>query len=376
MENKLDKNIVVKREYQVWLKYTQGFAEPTITGRMRAIKLYEECTGNEDFSKYNSQKGIDFQEWLSDRKFNGKPISSNTKRAILINLKKYFVWLREQSGYKSKINKNSFEYLNPSRKESAIANADHLKEFPSKEYICKLVNSIKGEDEISKRNRALISFTYLTGMRDSAIISLSLRCVKIKELYIKQEPRLGVNTKFSKTNYPKIFKFDEALLKYVTDWYGYLFDKGFKPDNPLFPRAKNVLSPNIYSFQEAVEVEPCFWKSTTSIRQIFKNYEKEIGSDYYPPHSFRHSAIISALGLLQNGLDLKAISQNFGHKDVLLVLSVYGQLSPNEQLRQLNDMENKKRIEKTDDPIFDEVHAFAENIKRKIVNGKSAIYTG
>ena len=154
MENKKDKNIIVKRAYQDWQKEAKGFTEATITVSMRALKLYEEFSGYDDFVNFNVQKAMDFKEWLSKRQSNGKLISSNTKRTHLIYVKKFFVWLHEQSGYKSKINKNSLDYLNPSRQESAIAAADHIIEFPPKEYICELVDSIKGEDEICKRDRA------------------------------------------------------------------------------------------------------------------------------------------------------------------------------------------------------------------------------
>ena len=52
--------------------------------------------------------------------------------------------------------------------------------------------------EIERRDRALIAFTILTGVRDGAMASLKLKHVDIEEGQVDQDAR-DVNTKFSKT---------------------------------------------------------------------------------------------------------------------------------------------------------------------------------
>lgn len=56
------------------------------------------------------------------------------------------------------------------------------------------------ETVIDRRNRALIAFAILTGMRDRAIVSLSLRHVDLSKSppLVRQEPD-QVDTKFSKS---------------------------------------------------------------------------------------------------------------------------------------------------------------------------------
>jgi hypothetical protein len=44
------------------------------------------------------------------------------------------------------------------------------------EYVRRLVDSIVVSNEIDQRDRAMISFTLLSGMRDQAIASLPLGC--------------------------------------------------------------------------------------------------------------------------------------------------------------------------------------------------------
>ena len=308
----------------------------------RAVYLYQDYTNDDDFVNFTSDKAIDFKSWLRKRKFKGKEIAMNSYRTYLIHLRNFFTWLCTQSGYKSKINLASIEYLKVSKKESRLAAQSTIRRFPMKEYIKELITSIEDEDEIGMRNRALISFTFLTGMRDSAIISLPIRCVNIEKMYVVQNPNYGVKVKFNKIIYSKIFPFDDDLIKIFIEWIEYLKKKGFSPDDPLFPRAKIKHGNESLSFETPTEVEPKFWVSTDSLRRIFKEQAKKINKESYPPHTFRHSAIFYALRYAKDGEEIKAVSQNFGHEDIGTTLSVYAKLNPEHLLDVLARMEFKK----------------------------------
>ena len=322
------KNIKIKRKYTDWLLEARGFAESTVDQMIRAVDLYEEFTSYKDFSSFNLQKAKDFKQWLRKRMYNGKSIAFNSYRAYLIHLRKFFEWLITQPGYRSKITADSLEYLRITKKESRIVAQQPLRKFPYKEYIVNLAKSIEGQSEVERRNKALISFTFLTGMRDSAIISLPLKAVDIDRLIVCQNPVYGVRTKFSKTIYSKIFKFDEILLTNFIDWHKYLLDKGFSSTDPVFPRSRSTQGENSLSFEESTETEPIFLESTGSMRDIFKKTAAAADLPYHQPHSFRHAAIYYALKLARNADELKAISQNFGHEDVRTTLSVYAQYEP------------------------------------------------
>jgi integrase len=43
--------------------------------------------------------------------------------------------------------------------------------------------------DIARRNRALIAFTWLTGIRDGALASLKLKHVNVAETRVNQDPR-------------------------------------------------------------------------------------------------------------------------------------------------------------------------------------------
>lgn len=322
------KNETVKRNFFKWLKEASGCCNATVNSMEKAILIYEDFDGQADFGTFNSEKAIEFKKWLQKRQTKGKPLSVTTYCTYLRYLHKFFLWLSWQPGYKSKITIDTVDYLKPLGKEERIATQYIPRNFPPLEYVIKLAGAIKINSEIDKRDRAMISFTLLSGMRDKAIVSLPLGCFDENELTINQSPKLGVQTKFSKHIPTTLFIFDNTLLDYVIEWVKLLKSKGCGSQDPLFPRAKTDKGDEDLSFETASEVEPVFWQGTGRIREIFKNRAKEAGLPYYPPHTFRHLAVSLALKNCKNGEEMKAISQNFGHEHIATTLSDYANYPP------------------------------------------------
>ena len=90
------------------------------------------------------------------------------------SLKTFLKWLSCQPGYKSRIGRTDIEYLNPSDKEVRAAKQPGLKRFPALEQIRKTIFAMPTGTIIERRDRAVVAFTILTGMRDNAIASLPL----------------------------------------------------------------------------------------------------------------------------------------------------------------------------------------------------------
>jgi len=317
------KNERVKRKFIRWLREADGCCEATIGNIEKAVLIYEGFTKSADFGSYSPDKAIEFKKYLKKRESRGKPISISTYYTYLRHLRKFFTWLAWQPGYKSKIPHDSIDYLKIKEKEERMATQTTPRNYPSLEYVLNLANSIDINSEIDQRDRALVSFTLLSGMRDEAIVTLPLDCFNEENLIINQNPRAGVKTKFSKYILSSLFRFDERLIKYVIDWVKYLKGKGFGSADPLFPRSKNRRSNENLSFESATEIEPIFWQGTGRIREIFKRRSQAAGLPYFPPHTFRHLAVDLALKHCQTGEEIKAVSQNFGHEHIATTLSSY-----------------------------------------------------
>jgi integrase len=78
-----------------------------------------------------------------------------------------------------KIHVPDIDYFSLSMKDGATAKALRLRDFPSLDQVRAGIAAMPVETVIDRRNRALVAFAILTGMRDRAIVSLSLRHVDL-----------------------------------------------------------------------------------------------------------------------------------------------------------------------------------------------------
>lgn len=324
-------NEKVKNKYFEFVKESQGYSDNTLSAIKKGIYRYEEFTNYEDFGKFNKKRAIEYKKWLEEKKHpqTNKQISITTVYHYARNLKDFFKWLAYQPGYKSKISLNDVEFLKLDKQKSRVAMASKREEFPTLEQVKKVIETIKINSELDLRDRALISFTTLSGMRDSAIISLPIGCFDESKFRIAQDPKKGVKTKFRKTIHSYLFRFDEIMFEYYLDWYKYLkSEKLFGNADPIFPRNKVVNAEGTKSFMSD-SIEPAFWQSVTSMRTIFKQRFEDAGVEYFSPHTFRHLAVSLATQKCKNAEELKAVSQNFGHEDIGTTFQTYGTLNNN-----------------------------------------------
>ncbi len=320
------KNERIKRRFYRWLKEAKGYAESSIRGIEKAIRLYEDFAKHEDFALFNPKKAIGFKKWLEDKRTNGKALSNAAQYHYLRHLKGFFGYLSTQVGYKSKITPDSISYLSLEKKKVREAISPKNVDYPSLEYVKQLTNSIEVRNEIDRRDRALIAFLLLSCMRDKAITTLPIGCFNRAKLQIRQFARDGVETKFGKSYISCLIPFDSELVAYVIDWVEYLEKvKLFGSKSPLFPRSKREQIEGGLTFI-CREVEPIFWKGTGSVRQILRDRAEAAGLKYYHPHSFRHLAAYLAVKNCHNGEQLRAISQNFGHENIGTTMMTYGKL--------------------------------------------------
>ncbi len=191
-------------------------------------------------------------------------------------------------------------------------------------------------NDIALRNRALIAFTILTGMRDSAIVSLRLKHIDLLQKLVKQDPA-EVNTKFSKRIDTFFFPIGDDIAQIVIDWVNYLVkDKLYGFDAPVFPRTR-CTHDRMRSFM-ADGIEPVGWSTASPVRDIFKAAFPAAGLPYYNPHSFRNTLVQLAEKYCHTPEQFKAWSQNLGHEHVHTTFNSYGRIEPYRQGQIINGM--------------------------------------
>lgn len=327
------KNERIKRDYCRWQREAKGKSEVTVDALRKALSRFEDHTGSKDLGTFNREQAIAFKRRLAvtENVRTGEIISVATQTATLNALKEFFAWLAWQAGFKSKIHVPDIEYLSPSNKDAAAAKAAKLRDFPSLEQIQAVIKAMPTETVIDRRNRALIAFTILTGMRDQAMASLSLRHVDLTKTppLVRQEPG-SVATKFSKAINTYFLPVGEDFKGIVAEWITELRTEClFAPRDPLFPKT-HVAQDNDPTFR-VQGIEPVHWATTSPIRTIFKTAFARAGLPYFSPHSFRHTLVHHMEVVCRTPEQIKAWSQNLGHEHVATTLTSYGRIDPHRQ---------------------------------------------
>jgi integrase len=316
----------IKRRYFRDLKHIDGRAEQTIRQVEKAILRFEEFTHFADLKTFDQKQAIGFKTFMSD-----KDLAPATTFSTINAVKRFLAWLSAQPGYKSRVRKADIDYLNLPEKDIRAANAPADKKYPTLQMIETVVAQMPFETQIERRDRALIAFVAITGIRDGALISLKLKHLDCERRLVLQNPT-EVATKFSKRIDTFLFPFSEAFEHIVLDWADYLRrDLMYADHDPLFPQTALGHDEN-----------DCFtptgllrknWADASAVRKIFKEAFEAAGLPAFTPHSFRHMIVSEMYARKLSVAEFKAWSQNLGHEGAMTTLTSYGKLSVEEQGR-------------------------------------------
>ncbi len=317
----------IKHRYFGFLKEAKRQSESTVDGAAKALDRFEEYTGWRDFKTFHFQQAIGFKKKLVEQKSqkSGKELSKATLHATLTQLKRFFEWLSDKPGYKSRFQYSDAEYFNLSDKDRHIAIAQREQKVPTLEQVRHVINSMPANTDIELRNRALIAFTLLTGARISAIASMKLKHVDLIEGRVNQDAR-EVQTKFSKTFNTFFLPVGDEILRIVEEWVSYLKEnKLWGNDDPLFP-ATHIALGATRQF-EVSGLKRDHWSSASPIRKIFREAFISAGLPYFNPHTFRNTLVQLGEEICKTPEQFKAWSQNLGHEKVLTTFTSYGEVT-------------------------------------------------
>jgi integrase/recombinase XerD len=120
-----------------------------------------------------------------------------------------------------KINFSDAEYFNLSANDERIAKAVRERPAPTLEQIRHVLFSMPCGSDIERRNQALIAFALLSGARDNAIASMSLKHLDVEGRRVYQDAR-EVRTKNAKTMETWLFPVGPDIETIVVRWVHYL----------------------------------------------------------------------------------------------------------------------------------------------------------
>ncbi|MCZ4347328.1 site-specific integrase [Devosia neptuniae] len=328
----------IKRKYLTYLEEANRMASSSVDQVAAAIALFEQGTGCRDFKQFHLEQARKFKRQLQEMKNSstGKPLATATIHSRLMALKAFFKWLAGQPGYKSKITYSDADYFNTSANDARIAGASRQRPVPSIEQILHALLAMPIETILQRRDRAVFAFALLSGARDDAIASLSLRHINLARRTVDQDART-VRTKARKSFVSGFFPVGAEFEQIVADWINELTDTQlFGPDDPLFPSTRVGLGPSGHF--EALGLDRQHWKDASAIRRIFKTAFESAGLPYFNPHSFRSTLALLGERICRTTEDFKSWSQNLGHEQVLTTLTSYGAVSAHRQSQIMNEL--------------------------------------
>jgi integrase len=350
----------IKRRYFAFLKEAKGQSAPTVDAVAKALNRFEVYNRQKDFKTFHHQQAVAFKNHLVEQKGlkSGEKLSKATLLATLTQLKRFFQWLSDKPGYRSRFHYSDAEYFNLSEKDTRVATARRETKFPTMVQIKHVIKSMPDATEIERRNRALVAFTLLTGARDSAIASMKLKHVDLLTNHVDQDAR-EVKTKFSKTFSTFFFPVGAEITTIVVEWVEYLREeKLWGNDDPLFPATRTAPGADYQFGASGLSRE--HWSTATPIRTIFREAFERAGLPYFNPHSFRNTLASLGEKICRGPEDFKVWSQNLGHEKVMTTFINYGTVSSQRQGEILRELAKPQPDKQSD------ADGIAEAVLRKM----------
>jgi integrase len=331
----------VKRAYLQHLKAASGLSEASIGAAASAINRYEQSTEFRPFKNFHIEQAMAFRRKMDEATSarGSKPLSKATILQTLNAIRAFMIWLAGQPGYRSRIRYSDADYFRLSEKDTRVAKAGHNRPVPTPEQIESVLERAPSTTVLDRRNRAMIAFTCLTGVRDGALVSLRIKHVNLANSSVHQDAR-EVNTKNSKSQVTTFFGVGGHARQIVENWIAELVNVHlWGNDDPLFPATRIAQGPDRQF--AATGIARSQWRSADAARKIFKEAFEATGLHAFNPHSFRHALARLGEKNCQTPEEFKAWSQNLGHEQVLTTLSSYGSVPEHRQAEIIKSLANR-----------------------------------
>ncbi len=355
----------IKRVYFNHLQQAKGKAPSSIDQVAAAIADFEKSSKHRDFKTFHIDQAKAYKAHLAKQvsKSTGRPLSVATVHSRLMDVKAFFKFLVEKPGYKKLISFSDCEYFNPSANDTRIAKASRAVAYPSIEQIKHVLKSMAMANDFQRRDQAIIATALLTGARDDALASLSIKHFNFAERQLFQDAR-EVRTKRRKTMLTDFFPVGEDVVALVKEWIEYLVtEKLFGPNDPAFPPSERGLGKD--GLFTNTGFRRTHWKNADGIRKAFKASFEACGLPCFHPHSVRHT--LGALGdvVCKTGEEVKAWSQNLGHESVSTTYNSYAKVGAHRQSDLLRSFSAPKAKEINGEPDPETVASVLAFLQRR-----------
>ncbi len=271
-----------KNEFLIFLEKDRGYSNQTIESYSRDLSLYSNFI-IENKIQYHKIKKNDIFKFQSS--LEGQ-ISPRSFARILSALKTFYKFLHMERLIDDIALNEVKSYPSPKYKKS-------MPTFLSKEQVEKIVEKINLnenlDDQVKKRDQAIIMLFFSSGIRLNELISIKLSDIDFSDNKIKV---------FGKGKKQRIVNFD-SYTKDLIIQYLKMIEK--------YPLVKELYNNNLFVDKKNKALKE------RKVQTIVMNNLKQLSLASYGPHTLRHSF---ATHLLNSGVSIKSIQSLLGHESL------------------------------------------------------------
>jgi integrase len=315
-------NLILRYDYRIHLQEAQGADVKTVDAVMRAIAEFEAFVDDKDFAKLTTEEVIGFKRHIASRqrRQGDSTLSLSSVLHILHHLKGFFTWLRTREGYR-RMDPDVPAFFSPPRRDEMSARSPMPRLGPSLQTVEQIILRMLRNTPAERRNRAAIALILVTGVRDGALVSLRRKHLQFERRQLIQDGR-EVSTKFGRSHVTWFFPISELAETALSEWVTEIDALGFAGNDPLFPREVD----QIRHQGRGGEITRVPWASAAPLRASLREACANAGVPYFFPHAIRKTIAVIGEQRALTPIELKAWSQNLGHRSVRTTLDNYGTL--------------------------------------------------
>lgn len=286
--NSLNKDI---SNFIKYLKNEKRYPENTITSYTNDLNKYKEFI---EYKKINYLNISKEEIRLFLKHLDNIQMSKTSVSRILSSLRHFYSYLVLEG----KVKTNQFKLISNPKKEKKLPN------FLQPNEMMQILDSLKRETPLEKRNRLIIELLYATGIRVSELTNINIKDIDISSKEIK------IAGKGSKD---RIVYFGDYAKEYLINY--------LEEGRPSL--SNNKSSNKLLLNKDGGDL------SARSVEDIVNKAVEEAALKHkISPHVLRHTF---ATDMLNNGADLKSVQELLGHSS-LSTTQIYTHIT-NERLR-------------------------------------------
>lgn len=306
-------------EHMDYLEEVRQNSPATLKRRWSQLRHLMEWAGETPLDQAHEIRPT-FPSYLEGARNDGRdrPLAPATRKRNCGVARRYFEWAKRQ--YPRRYREIPLIWIDSLQGPKSPERATKRRIFAIEEV--QKVLQEPPETLTDRRDRAAITFLFLSGARAGAFASLPIRAIDLERYAVEQRPRLGVRTKFGKSATTYLIRVPD-LHEVVTDWDRLVRDR-LSPDALWYA----TLTSDGMNFTGKTRPSK---DRASAIRAGCKKLCARAGIPYYPPHSLRHGHAVYTLKRCKKMAELKAVSQNLMHSSLKTTEQIYGGL-PNDEV--------------------------------------------